>query len=70
MRWERDHQPLFLNDRVSKLPSGALIISNATDEDGGTYCCVIEMGGSPKYSDEAEIKVLPGIFTSFALLSM
>ncbi|XP_062998306.1 neogenin [Elgaria multicarinata webbii] len=59
VRWELDHQPLFLDDRVFKLPSGALIVSNATDEDGGTYCCIIEIGGSPKYSDEAEIKVLP-----------
>ncbi|CAI5793018.1 neogenin isoform X1 [Podarcis lilfordi] len=59
VRWELDHEPLFLDDRVFKLPSGALIISNATDEDGGTYCCIIEIGGSPKYSDEAEIKVLP-----------
>ncbi|XP_007439920.1 neogenin [Python bivittatus] len=59
VRWELDHQPLFLDDRVFKLPSGTLIVSNATDEDGGTYCCVIEIGGSPKYSDEAEIKVLP-----------
>ncbi|XP_061450737.1 neogenin isoform X3 [Rhineura floridana] len=59
VRWELDHQPLFLDDRVFKLPSGALIISNATDEDGGTYCCIIEIGGAPKYSDEAEIKVLP-----------
>uniref|UniRef100_A0A8C6YCR4 Neogenin n=1 Tax=Naja naja TaxID=35670 RepID=A0A8C6YCR4_NAJNA len=60
VRWELDHQPLFLDGRVFKLPSGTLIVSNATDEDAGTYCCVIEIGGSPKYSDEAEIKVLPG----------
>uniref|UniRef100_A0A670ZEW6 Neogenin n=1 Tax=Pseudonaja textilis TaxID=8673 RepID=A0A670ZEW6_PSETE len=33
------------------------------DEDAGTYCCVIEIGGPPKYSDEAEIKVLPGTGT-------
>ncbi|XP_053128298.1 neogenin isoform X13 [Hemicordylus capensis] len=59
VRWELDHQPLFPDDRVFKLPSGALIVSNATDEDGGTYCCLIETGGSPKYSAEAEIKVLP-----------
>lgn len=63
VRWELDHQPLFLDDRVLKLPSGTLIVSNATDEDAGTYCCVIEIGGSPKYSDEAEIKVLPGTGT-------
>uniref|UniRef100_A0A8D2KUW4 Neogenin n=1 Tax=Varanus komodoensis TaxID=61221 RepID=A0A8D2KUW4_VARKO len=59
VRWELDHQPLSLDGRVFRLPSGALIISNATDEDGGTYCCVIEIGGSPKYSEEAVIKVLP-----------
>nr|XP_008119222.1 PREDICTED: neogenin isoform X10 [Anolis carolinensis] len=59
VRWELDREPVFLDDRVFKLPSGALIISNATDEDGGTYCCIIEIGGSPKYSDEAVIKVLP-----------
>uniref|UniRef100_A0A8D2JAX4 Neogenin n=1 Tax=Varanus komodoensis TaxID=61221 RepID=A0A8D2JAX4_VARKO len=39
VRWELDHQPLSLDGRVFRLPSGALIISNATDEDGGTYCC-------------------------------
>ncbi|XP_077173599.1 neogenin isoform X10 [Paroedura picta] len=59
VRWELDHEPLFPDDRVFQLSSGALIISNATDEDGGTYICVIEIGGSPKYSDEAEVKVLP-----------
>uniref|UniRef100_A0A8C3SH02 Neogenin n=1 Tax=Chelydra serpentina TaxID=8475 RepID=A0A8C3SH02_CHESE len=59
VRWEQDRQPLFLDDRVFTLPSGTLIISNVTDGDGGLYRCVIESGGSPKYSDEAELKVLP-----------
>ncbi|XP_043379354.1 neogenin isoform X31 [Chelonia mydas] len=59
VRWEQDRQPFFLDDRVFTLPSGALIISNVTDGDGGLYRCVIESGGSPKYSDEAELKVLP-----------
>ncbi|XP_067412067.1 neogenin isoform X2 [Emydura macquarii macquarii] len=59
VRWEQDRQPLFLDDRIFTLPSGALIISNVTDGDGGLYRCVIESGGSPKYSDEAELKVLP-----------
>ncbi|ETE64613.1 Neogenin, partial [Ophiophagus hannah] len=68
VRWELDHQPLFLDGRVLKLPSGTLIVSNATDEDAGTYCCVIEIGGSPKYSDEAEIKVLPEPDLSSGLL--
>uniref|UniRef100_A0A8B9CVW5 Neogenin n=1 Tax=Anser brachyrhynchus TaxID=132585 RepID=A0A8B9CVW5_9AVES len=59
VRWEQDRQPVFLDDRVFKLPSGALIISNATDTDGGLYRCIIESGGTPKYSDEAELKILP-----------
>ncbi|KAM7151127.1 neogenin isoform 1-T1 [Macrochelys suwanniensis] len=59
VRWEQDRQPLFLDNRVFTLPSGTLIISNVTDGDGGLYRCVIESGGSPKYSDEAELKVLP-----------
>ncbi|XP_062439497.1 neogenin isoform X2 [Rhea pennata] len=59
VRWEQDRQPVFLDDRVFKLPSGALIISNATDMDGGLYRCIIESGGTPKYSEEAELKILP-----------
>eukprot|EP00076_Gallus_gallus_P015488 XP_015134534.1 neogenin isoform X2 [Gallus gallus] len=59
VRWEQDRQPLSLDDRVFKLPSGALLIGNATDTDGGFYRCVIESGGTPKYSEEAELKILP-----------
>ncbi|XP_021263177.1 neogenin [Numida meleagris] len=59
VRWEQDRQPLLLDDRVFKLPSGALIVGNATDTDGGFYRCVIESGGAPKYSEEAELKILP-----------
>ncbi|XP_065589710.1 neogenin isoform X2 [Cyrtonyx montezumae] len=59
VRWEQDRQPLFLDARVFTLPSGALIVGNATDTDGGFYRCVIESGGTPKYSEEAELKILP-----------
>ncbi|NXJ10157.1 NEO1 protein, partial [Odontophorus gujanensis] len=59
VRWEQDRQPLFPDDRVFTLPSGALIVGNATDTDGGFYRCVIESGGTPKYSEEAELKILP-----------
>ncbi|XP_075753677.1 neogenin isoform X3 [Pelodiscus sinensis] len=59
VRWEQDRQPLFMDDRSFTLPTGALIISNVTDGDEGLYRCVMESGGSPKYSDEAELKVLP-----------
>uniref|UniRef100_A0A2I2YVI7 Neogenin 1 n=1 Tax=Gorilla gorilla gorilla TaxID=9595 RepID=A0A2I2YVI7_GORGO len=59
VRWEQNRQPLLLDDRVIKLPSGMLVISNATEGDGGLYRCVVESGGPPKYSDEVELKVLP-----------
>ncbi|XP_020954755.1 neogenin isoform X15 [Sus scrofa] len=59
VRWEQNRQPLLLDDRVIKLPSGTLVISNATEGDEGLYRCIVEGGGPPKYSDEAELKVLP-----------
>ncbi|XP_032100655.1 neogenin isoform X10 [Sapajus apella] len=59
VRWEQNRQPLLLDDRVIKLPGGTLVISNATEGDGGLYRCVLESGGPPKYSDEAELKILP-----------
>ncbi|XP_028920997.1 neogenin isoform X2 [Ornithorhynchus anatinus] len=58
VRWEQDRQPVLLDDRVIKVLNGALIISNASEEDGGLYRCVVESGGPPKYSDEAELKIL------------
>uniref|UniRef100_A0A8C0XHQ7 Neogenin n=1 Tax=Castor canadensis TaxID=51338 RepID=A0A8C0XHQ7_CASCN len=58
VRWEQNKQPLLLDDRVVKLPSGTLVISNVTEGDGGLYRCIVESGGPPKYSDEAELKVL------------
>lgn len=61
VRWEQNRQPLPLDDRVIKLPSGTLVVSNATEGDGGLYRCTVESGGPPKYSDEVELKVLPGI---------
>ncbi|XP_057579235.1 neogenin isoform X4 [Hippopotamus amphibius kiboko] len=61
VRWEQNKQPLLLDDRVIKLPSGTLVISNVTEGDGGLYRCVVESGGPPKYSDEAELRVLPDL---------
>lgn len=58
VRWELNRQPLLLDDRVIKLPSGTLVISNTTEGDRGLYRCIVESGGPPKYSDEAELKVL------------
>ncbi|XP_061036073.1 neogenin isoform X6 [Eubalaena glacialis] len=59
VRWEQNRQPLLLDDRLTKLPSGTLVISNATEGDGGLYRCIVESGGPPKYTDEVELKVLP-----------
>lgn len=61
VRWEQNRQPLLLDDRIVKLPSGTLVISNATEGDEGLYRCIVESGGPPKFSDEAELKVLQGI---------
>ncbi|XP_036902978.1 neogenin isoform X1 [Sturnira hondurensis] len=59
VRWERNREPLPLDGRVVRLPSGTLVVSNATEGDGGLYRCIVGSGGPPKYSDEAELKVLP-----------
>ncbi|KAM9461511.1 neogenin 1a isoform 6-T6 [Clarias gariepinus] len=59
IRWERDKEPVPLDRRVYTLPSGALVISNATEVDAGLYRCVLENSGSTKSSDEAELRVVP-----------
>ncbi|KAL2088756.1 hypothetical protein ACEWY4_015655 [Coilia grayii] len=57
-RWELNRQPLPLDHRVLQLPGGALVISNASDADAGSYRCVVETGGVVKSSDEVELKVI------------
>ncbi|XP_053811260.1 neogenin isoform X7 [Vidua chalybeata] len=59
LRWERDRQALAPDRRVLQLPGGALLLTNASDADAGLYRCALDSGGTPKYSDEAELKVLP-----------
>ncbi|XP_070684464.1 neogenin 1a isoform X2 [Pempheris klunzingeri] len=58
-RWERDRQPLELGTRLVQLPSGALVISNASEADAGSYRCLVENVGSSKSSDEAQLQILP-----------
>ncbi|XP_032379160.1 neogenin 1a isoform X1 [Etheostoma spectabile] len=58
-RWEKDRLPLELSTRLVQLPSGALAISNASEADAGLYRCLVENVGSSKYSDEAQLQVLP-----------
>lgn len=60
IRWEHDKEPVPLDHRVYTLPNGALVISNATEMDGGLYRCVLENAGPTKNSDEAELQVMPG----------
>ncbi|XP_017333677.1 neogenin 1a isoform X3 [Ictalurus punctatus] len=59
IRWEHDKEPVPLDQRVYTLPSGALVISNATGVDAGLYRCVLENAGPTKNSDEAELQILP-----------
>uniref|UniRef100_A0A8C9NVH2 Neogenin n=1 Tax=Serinus canaria TaxID=9135 RepID=A0A8C9NVH2_SERCA len=60
LRWERDRQALAPEPRLLQLPGGALLLSNASDTDTGLYRCALDSPGGPKYSEEAELKVLPG----------
>lgn len=60
VRWEKDRQPLELNTRLLQLPSGALVISNASEGDAGLYRCLVENVGSSKSSDEAQLQIAPG----------
>ncbi|XP_015199137.2 neogenin isoform X2 [Lepisosteus oculatus] len=57
-RWELNREPVELNKRVIQLPSGALVISNASESDTGLYRCVVENVGPVKTSEEAELQVL------------
>ncbi|XP_035379625.1 neogenin 1a isoform X3 [Electrophorus electricus] len=59
VHWERDREPVEAGPRVYTLPSGTLVVSNATEADAGTYRCVLENAGPTKTSEEAELQVLP-----------
>ncbi|KAM7424528.1 hypothetical protein PAMA_000733 [Pampus argenteus] len=58
-RWEKDRQPLEMSNRLVLLPSGALVVSNATEADAGLYRCLVENVGSSKSSDEAQLQIQP-----------
>lgn len=60
VRWEKDRQSLELNTRLVQLPSGALVISNASEGDAGLYRCLVENVGSSKSSDEVQLQIAPG----------
>ena len=59
-RWEKDRQSLELGLRLVQLPSGALLISNASESDTGQYRCLVENVGQTKASEEAQLQLTPG----------
>lgn len=60
VRWERNRERVAPDGRLIQLPSGALVVSNASQADAGLYRCVVENVGPAKVSEEAELQVLPG----------
>uniref|UniRef100_A0A8C5C881 Neogenin 1b n=1 Tax=Gadus morhua TaxID=8049 RepID=A0A8C5C881_GADMO len=58
-RWEKDRQSLELGSRLVQLPSGALLISNASESDAGQYRCLVENVGQTKASEEAQLQLTP-----------
>ncbi|CAM4531933.1 unnamed protein product [Leuciscus chuanchicus] len=58
IRWERNKEPVELDQRVFALASGALVISNSSETDSGLYRCVIENAGPIKTSEEAHLHIL------------
>lgn len=58
--WEKDRRPLEPNAQMIQLPSGALVISNASEADAGLYRCVVENVGPAKASEEAQLQTVPG----------
>uniref|UniRef100_A0A3Q2PLM6 Neogenin 1b n=1 Tax=Fundulus heteroclitus TaxID=8078 RepID=A0A3Q2PLM6_FUNHE len=58
-RWEKDKEALEMSDRLIQLPSGALVISNASETDAGLYRCVVENVGSSKSSEEGPLQTIP-----------
>ncbi|XP_062327048.1 neogenin 1a isoform X2 [Osmerus eperlanus] len=59
VHWERERELLDLGTRRVQLPSGALVISNASEADSGMYRCVVENAGPAKTSEEAQLLALP-----------
>uniref|UniRef100_A0AAY4D2Y2 Neogenin n=1 Tax=Denticeps clupeoides TaxID=299321 RepID=A0AAY4D2Y2_9TELE len=60
-RWERNREPVLPDHKLIRLPNGALLVSNASEEDAGLYRCLVETGGVVKISEEAELKILPDL---------
>ncbi|XP_063305432.1 neogenin isoform X4 [Pelobates fuscus] len=58
VQWEQDRSLRELDSRVAVISNGTLVISNASESDGGLYRCTVGSGVTLKYSEEAEIRVL------------
>ncbi|XP_072408881.1 neogenin-like isoform X6 [Chiloscyllium punctatum] len=61
VRWEHNRQPVVLEGRFLKLPSGSLEIGNVSDSDAGSYRCSVETAGLSKMSEETELTISPEI---------
>lgn len=60
VHWEQNRSLRELDDRISILSNGSLVISNANESDVGLYRCGVGSGAALKYSEEAEVKILAG----------
>lgn len=60
VHWEQNRSLRELDDRISILSNGSLVISNANESDVGLYRCGVGSGAASKYSEEAEVKILAG----------
>lgn len=58
VHWEQNRSLRELDDRISILSNGSLVISNANESDVGLYRCGVGSGAALKYSEEAEVKIL------------
>ncbi|XP_076847040.1 neogenin-like, partial [Brachyhypopomus gauderio] len=58
--WERAGIAVETDGHLVQLPSGALVISEASSADAGPYRCVIEGLGLAKTSEDIQLNVLPG----------
>ncbi|XP_056428755.1 neogenin isoform X7 [Hyla sarda] len=58
VHWEQNRSLRELDDRISILSNGSLVISFANESDVGLYRCSVGSGAAVKYSEEAEVKIL------------
>ncbi|XP_075713847.1 neogenin isoform X3 [Rhinoderma darwinii] len=58
VHWEQNRSLRALDDKITILSNGSLVISSANESDVGLYRCGVGSGAALKYSEEAEVKIL------------